>query len=317
MVGARACLSFLGSTGAAALLAAGLGGAGPDAAQAAVIVKKAGAGSATQLSQAVTQALQEKPVGGPPRVLELSGDAPADSARIARETSGESILFAIGPDATEAAGEARRTAVVSLGVPNPARIRTPGTYVSIYPKLERVFEYVKTQLKAKQVGLVFTPARNREIALAFLKAGESQGVTVVPVSVTSSGDLIRELKQALPKVDVLLLAVDPILFDPPEPRVHRRGGQERPEAHAGLPRGPGPARGHGLPRRTAPGDRGDGGGRGARPRARGKEARRGGRPHRDRVQEGGGVAEAEPGGHRCAADAVSAGASRCWASPGR
>jgi hypothetical protein len=33
------------------------------------------------------------------------------------------------------------------------------------------------------------------------------------VPVSSSGDLVRELKQALPGVDALLLAVDPLLFD--------------------------------------------------------------------------------------------------------
>jgi hypothetical protein len=35
----------------------------------------------------------------------------------------------------------------------------------------------------------------------------------VPVAVSSSGDLVRELGQALPKVDAMLLAVDPILFN--------------------------------------------------------------------------------------------------------
>jgi ABC-type uncharacterized transport system substrate-binding protein len=92
-------------------------------------------------------------------------------------------------------------------------LKTPGTYVSIYPNLDRVFEYVKGPLKATRVGLVFSPAKNREIGLQFLKAGAAQGVTVVPVTIGSSGDLVREVKGALPKVDALLLAVDPVIFD--------------------------------------------------------------------------------------------------------
>jgi hypothetical protein len=61
---------------------------------------------------------------------------------------------------------------------------------------------------------VFTPAKNREVALQFLKAGAAQGVTVVPVPVASPADLVRDLGPALARVDVLLLAVDPVLFDP-------------------------------------------------------------------------------------------------------
>jgi hypothetical protein len=184
------------------------------AADAALIVRRSGGGAATQLAPALARAIGQKGVDQSAKLLELSGDGPADSAKIAREAKGVSVLFAIGPDATEAAGEARGAAVVSLGVPNPARVRTPGTYVSIYPRLERVLDYVRNRLKAKQAGFVFSPAKNREIALAFLKAGEAQGITVTPIPVSSSGDLTRELRKAIAGVDVLLLAVDPILFDP-------------------------------------------------------------------------------------------------------
>ena len=178
-----------------------------EAAAAPVIVRMAGRGGTAPLSTALAGILPSA------RVVELTGDLPADTARISRETRGIPVLFAIGPDATEAAGEARGPAVVSLGVANPAQLKTPGTYVSIYPNLDKVFEYVKTSLKATRVGLVFSPAKNREIGLQFLKAGSAQGVTVLPITIGSSGDLVRELKGALPKVDALLLAVDPVLFD--------------------------------------------------------------------------------------------------------
>jgi ABC-type uncharacterized transport system substrate-binding protein len=180
---------------------------GLEAAAAPVIVRMAGRGGTAPLSEALAGKLPSA------RVVELTGDLPADAARISRETRGIPVLFAIGPVATEAAGEARGPAVVSLGVANPAQLKTPGTYVSIYPNLDRVFEYVKTSLKATRVGLVFSPAKNREIGLQFLKAGSAQGVMVLPITVASSGDLVRELKGALPKVDAVLLAVDPLLFE--------------------------------------------------------------------------------------------------------
>ena len=104
---------------------------------------------------------------------------------------------------------------MSLGVANPAQVKTPGIYVSMYPNLDRVFEYVKGTLKASRVGFVFSPAKNREIGLQFLKAGSAEGVMVVPVTIASAGDLVRDIKGALPNVDALLLAIDPILFEDP------------------------------------------------------------------------------------------------------
>lgn len=182
---------------------------GSSQAAGALIVKMPSRGSSARLARALARALD----GGATKVVNLTGDGPADSARLARESHDAPVLYTIGPDATETAADTRGVSVVSLGVPNPARVRTPGTYVSIYPRLDRVFEYVKSRLGAAKVGLLFTPATNREIALGFLKQGESDGVGVVPIPVSSSGDLVRELRQALPKVDVVLLAVDPILFD--------------------------------------------------------------------------------------------------------
>ncbi len=180
---------------------------------ASVIVAKPGSAAAASVAPAIAKLLAEASGEGGPRIVELSGDAPADSARIARETRAARVIFAIGPDATEAAGEARGTPVVSLGVPNPARVKTAGTYVSIYPRLERVFEITKTRLKARKVGLLFSPAKNREVALAFMKAAQEQGVELTPIAVGSSGDLTRELPKALASIDVLLLAVDPLIFD--------------------------------------------------------------------------------------------------------
>jgi hypothetical protein len=198
---------------ATGLLALALVSSGSPVSAASVIVRKSGSASAALLAPAIAKLLADQAGEDAPRVLELSGDAPADSALIARETRAAKVLFAIGPDATEAAGEARGTPVISLGVPNPARVRTAGTYVSIYPRLDRVFALAKTRLKARTIGLLFSPAKNREVALAFMKAAEEQGLTLTPIPVGSSGDLTRELPKALASIDVLLLAIDPLIFD--------------------------------------------------------------------------------------------------------
>jgi len=200
------------------VLAAGLGvSAGlsgvPDATARAdaLLIRKPGRGSAARLAAALQEELRRS--GDPIRVLELSGDAPADAARLSRETQGQPRLFAVGPDAAEIAGQAGGSGVVSLGVPNPAQVKTPGTYISIYPRLEGVLRALGTDLGVKRAGLLFSPAQNREIGVAFIRAGQTAGVAIQPLPVGSSGELIRRLRAGLDAIDVLLLPVDPLLFD--------------------------------------------------------------------------------------------------------
>jgi hypothetical protein len=190
--------------GRAALALAALAAAGPAGAQP-VIVRRAGG------TPVLADALSRRLPGA--RVLELTGDLPADTALLAREARDADVLFAVGPDATAAAGDAGGPAVVALAVANPAQVRTAGTYVSVYPALDGVFAYVKGTLRAGRAGVLFSPARNREVGVQFLRAGAAHGVAVVPVTVSSSGDLVRALRATLPELDVLLLAVDPVLFD--------------------------------------------------------------------------------------------------------
>lgn len=92
-------------------------------------------------------------------------------------------------------------------------MKTPGTYISVYPRLDQVFDFLQKKLKAKEVGLLYSSSQNTEIALSFKKAADAHGVVLHPLSVASAGDLARALKQSLPKIDALVLAVDPILFD--------------------------------------------------------------------------------------------------------
>jgi ABC-type uncharacterized transport system substrate-binding protein len=103
--------------------------------------------------------------------------------------------------------------VISLGVPNPAQVKTPGVYISIYPRLEVVLQRLAGALGARRAGLLFTPAQNREIGVAFVRAGQAAGLAVQPLPVSSSGDLIRRLRSGLGEIDVLLLPVDPLIFE--------------------------------------------------------------------------------------------------------
>ena len=175
------------------------------AADASIIIKKKGR------STVLARALAEK-IGSQARIIELSGDALADSALVARESDGSGVLFTIGPVATELGGEQKGPGVVSVGVPNPARVRAAGAYISMYPRLDRVFEYLETQLGAKRVGLLFSPGENRDVAVAFLRAGQASGVAVDAITVSSQGELARKLRGQLQKVDVLLLAIDPVVL---------------------------------------------------------------------------------------------------------
>jgi hypothetical protein len=177
----------------------------------ALLIRRPGRGSAARLAAALQAELQR--LGDPIRILELSGDAPADAARLSRESQGRPVLYAVGPDAAEIAGQASGSGVVSLGVPNPAQVKTPGIYISIYPRLEGVLGLLGSGLGVKRAGLLFSPAHNREVGLAFIRAGQAAGVVIQPLPVGSSGELIRRLRSGLDDIDVLLLPVDPILFD--------------------------------------------------------------------------------------------------------
>ena len=170
-----------------------------------IILKKKGR------SAVLAQALAAE-IGSQARIVELSGDALADSALVARESDGSSVLFTIGPAATEIAGEQKGPGIVSVGVPNPARVRAAGAYISMYPRLDRVFDYIKTKLNGRRAGLLFSPSENRDVAVAFLRAGQASGVAVQAITVSSRGELARKLRGQLAKVDVLLLAIDPVVL---------------------------------------------------------------------------------------------------------
>ena len=63
------------------------------------------------------------------------------------------------------------------------------------------------------MGFLFTPSQNSEMALAFAKAAQAKNIGFEALGVSSPGELARTIKDALPRIDVLLLAVDPLLFD--------------------------------------------------------------------------------------------------------
>ena len=170
-------------------------------------------GAFNSLSDALVGALRKAPIGGPVRVVDLSGDSVADGARVSRECAKETMVFTVGPEAAGAMANVNATsAVVAVGVPNPARLATNATYVSAYPALDRVMEFASVKLKAKRVALLHSPSQNREVATDFAKAAAARGLTLVPFAASSTGDLVRAV-DGLAGVDVVLLAIDPLLFD--------------------------------------------------------------------------------------------------------
>jgi len=182
-------------------------------ARADMVVKRPGTGFTAQVAESLVHALQAGPEGATLRVVDLTGDWNTDTARVARGSEGQATVFAIGPDATVAAARGRKTNLIAVAVPNPARLGTAATFVSMYPRLERVFKFLAKGLGAHKAGFVYTQSQNAETEVLFAEAAQRQGLTLVPIAVGSPGELVRGLKETLPVVDALLLPVDPILFD--------------------------------------------------------------------------------------------------------
>ena len=181
-------------------------------ASAAVVVRRSGALS--PLGDALMENLRKTPIDGAGRIVELSGDSAADAARVARECEKAQVVFTIGAEAaTAVSAVSARSSIIALGVPNPARLGVAATYVSAYPRLEAVIEYTSTRLKAKRIGLLHSPNQNREIVALFQKAATAKGATIVPIAAGSSGELVRALATIGADVDVLILAIDPLVFD--------------------------------------------------------------------------------------------------------
>jgi len=179
-----------------------------------IIIRRPGKGSLSVLAESLSAKIKTTPGAGAPLFVELSGDPIADGALVGREAKKASVVYAMGADATALAGEITNASVIALGIANPAKVSTSGTYLSVYPKLERVFAFLQEKLGAKRVGFLHTPAQNAEMALVFAKAALAKGIAFDPIAVSSPGELARAMKEALPRIDVLILAVDPLLLDP-------------------------------------------------------------------------------------------------------
>jgi hypothetical protein len=188
----------------------------PELLRAEVIVKQGLSRATVDMVSALLETAPE--TAKAPQVVSLSGDFGTDLDRLTRAASGEKSLVAVGPNATVLAGtvaqKVKDCRIVSIGVPNPERLKTRATYVSFYPPLDSVFRFLKTRFGARSVGLLYTPSQNAGIASAFTTAAQVRALSLVPVEVRSAGDLVRQLRPALARVDVLVVPVDPILFEP-------------------------------------------------------------------------------------------------------
>jgi hypothetical protein len=180
-----------------------------------LIVKQGGTRATVEIVEALLKEAPSKEKR--PAILDLSGDWNTDFARVSRAIEDGSALLAVGPNATAIAGavsEAQRKGrVVSLAVPNPERIKAKAVFVSFYPRLDAVFRFLGAKLGAKNVGLIYSPSHNRAVAHAFSEAATARGMSLREITISSTGELVRHLKPALLEIDVLIVPVDPLLFD--------------------------------------------------------------------------------------------------------
>jgi hypothetical protein len=158
----------------------------------------------------------QAPKDSAPQVVDLSGDWNTDFARVSRAASDGSNLFAVGPGATvlcASLAETKAARVISLAVPNPERLKAAATYVSFYPRLDAVFRFLAGRFHAHNIGLLYSPSQNETVATAFADAARARGLSLQGIPVRSPGDLVRHLRSGLEGVDVLLVPVDPLVFD--------------------------------------------------------------------------------------------------------
>jgi hypothetical protein len=196
------------------VLAAGLGGA--VAAPAGDLIVKQGGGRA--VTEMVDALIKEAPYKDkPPAVLELSGDWNTDFARVSRGVAEGTSLLAVGPNATVLAGAVsesqKKGRVVSLAVPNPERLKARATFIAFYPRLEAVLRFLGTKFSARNVGFLYSPSHNSALAQAFSNAAAAHGMSLRAIAANTAGDVVRQLKPAMAEIDVLVVPVDPLVFD--------------------------------------------------------------------------------------------------------
>jgi ABC-type uncharacterized transport system substrate-binding protein len=159
--------------------------------------------------------------GFEPHIIELSGNSSNDFSRVSRAADGTTI-FAVGPHATMLASTVagqKKGHVVALGVPNPELVKGNATFVSFYPPLASVLRFLEARFSARRIALLYSPAQNSGVAAAFVAAAKARGLALDSIPAASAGDLVRGLKPALARADVLLIPVDPLLFDRESARI--------------------------------------------------------------------------------------------------
>lgn len=176
-----------------------------------VIAKPRGIAPASATSQLI-DAISRKSLPGSTRVVELTGSSSGDAALLLREGSAGGTMYAVGPDAVVAAkGLERTVSIVALNVPNPDRLGTAATYVSVYPKFDNVIRFI-SRMKGRTAGILFTPSQNHEVAVRLASSAKAAGLTPMPVPVSGT-NAATVLRDKLAKMDVLILLIDPLLFD--------------------------------------------------------------------------------------------------------
>jgi len=147
------------------------------------------------------------------REVELSGSSSADAALVPHEAHTGDVVYAIGPDAVVAARSIdKKSKIVALNVPNPDRLGTNATYVSAYPSLNTAFDLLSDKLFVKKAGVLYSPSQNHEVALMFAAQLKEHNIQPQPIPVTA-GNAAASLRRAISGLSVVILLIDPLVFD--------------------------------------------------------------------------------------------------------
>ncbi len=158
-----------------------------------------------------TEAAFVRAVGLPTRTLTTA--QLKEGGRALREALDKApLVLALGPDAAAAVtAAAPRAPVLHALVPNAGRIDglEHSTGIPLHIPEDRGIALVQSLVPAaKKVGVLFDPAQSEQRVEALGRASAAAGLTLVPLRVSSRGEVVSSVQSLLPQVDVLLLIPD-------------------------------------------------------------------------------------------------------------
>ncbi|RNC73268.1 MAG: ABC transporter substrate-binding protein [Desulfuromonadales bacterium] len=142
--------------------------------------------------------------------LVLSDLRGADVARSVREARPRLVL-AVGHDALSRVKEIREIPVIYVMVASPERAGATGgniTGVAMGVPAERYLSFIRNDLGAKRVGIIYNPAKTGSQARKAREAADRLGITLVAREADSAREAAQQLASLKGKVDALWLLPD-------------------------------------------------------------------------------------------------------------